>query len=73
MACMMLTANDVAMATTQLLEAADHVRLTWPVVRTETCALAMRWVVTVDENGRSRLRMHWMLENDGDQTRENGS
>lgn len=60
MACMTLTAQQVAMATTQLLQAADQVvEITWPVVvRREPNPLEMRWVVAIDENGK-HLHMNW--------------
>jgi hypothetical protein len=61
MACMTLTAQSLAMATTQLARVAhEECTPTWHVESTvERTPLRMSWVVVTDSDGKQRLRMRW--------------
>jgi len=64
MACMTLTAQPLAMATTQFArvvdaECAPTRQFEAAVGRTP---LRMSWVVVTDRNGKPQLRMHWVSD-----------
>jgi hypothetical protein len=56
-----MIAQDVTMATTELMRAAGHV-VCWPrqeQLRQEFRAPRMNWVVVTDENHNRRMQMVW--------------
>ena len=61
MACMTLTAQPLAMATTQLARVVDYeCASTWqPEMAVERTPLRMSWVVVTDDDGKEQLRMRW--------------
>jgi hypothetical protein len=61
MACMTLTAQTLAMATTELTRVAhEECAPTWQLENTvEHTPLRMSWVVVTDSDGKAQLRMRW--------------
>jgi hypothetical protein len=61
MACMTLSAQPVAMATTQLARIIRYdISAPWHFEQiTEPQPLRMNWVVVTDQNGSRALRMQW--------------
>jgi hypothetical protein len=61
MACMTLTAQLLAMATTQLAHVAHEEYVpTWQFESlAEHSSLRMSWVVVTDSDGKPQLRMRW--------------
>jgi len=61
MCCIAMIAQDVTMATTELMHAASCV-VCWPregETRQEFRAPRMNWVVVTDENHNRRMKMVW--------------
>lgn len=61
MACMTLTAQTLAMATTELTHVAhEECASTWHFENiVEHTPLRMSWVVVTDSKGKRQLRMRW--------------
>jgi hypothetical protein len=66
MACIILFAQPMAMATTQLARAIRYEPpFTWQQESKAECSsLRMSWVVVTDQQGNRQLRMHWASEED---------
>jgi hypothetical protein len=64
MACMTLTAQPLAMATTQLARVVSpECAPGWQFEATvDRAPLRMSWVVVTDSDGKAQLRMHWLSE-----------
>jgi hypothetical protein len=61
MSCITCVAQEVAMATTQLMRAPSY-RICWPLqekVLVETRSPRMNWVVVTDEDQNRRMQMQW--------------
>ena len=61
MTCMILTAPEITMATTQFMRAAycERCLSVEESFATQHQPLRMNWVVVTDENGNRRLQMGW--------------
>jgi hypothetical protein len=65
MACMTLTAQPMAMATTQLARVIRYdVSAPWHERNTVGQPLRMNWVVVTGKNGSRMLRMQWIAVED---------
>jgi hypothetical protein len=65
MACMILIAQPMAMATTQLARVIGHeVSAPWQVQNTGRQPLRMNWVVVTGKSGTLRLHMQWLADRD---------
>jgi len=63
MACITLTAQPLAMATTQLARAVHcECDSTWQFQSAERTALRMSWVVVTGSDGKPHLGMRWISD-----------